>query len=132
MTIEIRIDQGKVAKMFKKKNLSFEREVKRQFQIAGLDFIGKIQERWYTGRKGNKGLRVITGRLRSSFLPHTEGSLATGEIKTTIRSDVKYGKAHEEGIPPMPKRTFVVQDFKDPRIGIKLFADAVKIALRKF
>ena len=133
MSLVIKTNQKKIVELIKRKDQQFFNEAKRQFQLAGLDFVGKIQVAWYTGRKsGNKGLRVITGRLRSSWFPETIGTLKSAEIKTIIKTDTKYAKGHETGTDTLPKRTFVIEDFKNPKIGLKLFVDALNIALKKF
>ena len=134
MSFELKIDMKEVTAMMKKKNVQFFDETKRQFQLAGLDFVGYIQGAWYTGRKGNKGLRVIEGRLRDSWFPKTEGSIASGQIATIICTDTDYAKPHEFGNDEknIPKRTFVIQDFKNPKIGLKMFTDAVNIAKKQF
>lgn len=72
-------------------------------------FESHIIKRYYSGRKGNRlGLRRITGTLARSWLVQAKTNLIV------LGSRTIYGAVHEFGYPPknIPKRTYVMQDFK--------------------
>jgi len=108
-----RIDISK-ARAKLKRSLNAFSLVPQAMQRGGLFFIADIQEKWYTGRKGNDmGLNIGEERLRESWFP----DVIVQGTETIVRviNDVIYGRVHEFGSPKqnIPKRTDVVKDWEN-------------------
>jgi len=104
--------------------------VKSEFGLTAWEFIGIIQERWYTGRKGNDmGLNVQSGFLRDKWVATTSGTTLES-LKSVMSSGVEYSVYQEDGVPDrnLPKRSDVKGDLNSPEIGKKLFVKAFKTA----
>ena len=110
----------------------FLQDVRKNFIIAGTEFITGIRKRWYDGRNSDDtGLNRISHMLHNTWQAEVRSQGL--DIVAVISNGMKYGKAHEFGVPKrnLPQRSFVRKDLKNP-IGKDLFTQAIKDALRAF
>lgn len=96
-------------------------EIQPAMNRGGLFFIGMIQEKWYSGRRGDDtGLNVRTGRLRESWFPMVQA--VGNDTVLQVNTDVNYAKKHEKGINT-PKRTDIEKDWETE--GKKMIRDEI-------
>lgn len=123
-------EKGKVIRNLIKRDERFIRDVRKNFVIAGDEFIQLIRSRWYSGRRADDtGLNRITHLLyntwRSELSPRTDF-----DIVVRMANGAKYAEVHElEEVGNAPKRSFVIEDLKS-NIGKKIFVDAARKALK--
>jgi len=123
-------EKGKLAEAIVRRDKKFRDAVKRNFVLAGDDFIEGIRQRWYSGRKGGDvGLNRVTSKAHDSWTANVREQLF--DIVAMIQNGMKYTVLHENGTKLFPKRTFVRRDLKEEKTGKALFSNAVRQALRE-
>jgi len=123
-------DKAKLAKNIFGRNQKFISEVRKNFIIAGDEFIELIRGRWYKQRNpDDTGLNRISHNLHNKWL--AEVRERGFDIVAVISCGMNYGKYHEFGTDKLPQRSFVRHDLKLGK-GKDFFIQAVKDALKEF
>lgn len=81
-----------------------------------------------SGRKGNKGLYRQSGNLADSWT--VDSKRANRNVIATFSTSAKYAKIHQFGGTIVPKRLYILEDWK--RRGGKLILKTVANDLRNF
>jgi len=117
----------KGAKIKIKRKIALMTKVPMAMKRGGLFFIGDIQLKWYSGRRGEEGLNVQSGRLRDSWFPDV---FVQGlDTVLNVNTDVVYARPWEFGREDIDvdKRTDVIGDWETE--GLEILRKEVALVL---
>jgi HK97 gp10 family phage protein len=100
---------------------------KRNLERAALVFIGEIQAKQMSGRRGSRYTNVITNTLRRDWFPRVTGS--DKDLRVEVYSTTPYAKFQEYGTRNMNRRLYIREAWK--RNGIKSMRESAKEAFKK-